>query len=164
LKPGDVLIESAASRLRRIRGELAASVRVELTDSPQIAIGAAGMVLLHPPVVLVVEDELLTLFYAVELVTDAGFEAVSAKNADEAINILESRHDIQVIFTDIDMPGSMDGLKLAHAVRDRWPPIDIIVTSGFNFGSARRLPERGVFLPKPYSATQIAGVLRNFAA
>ncbi len=69
-----------------------------------------------------------------------------------------------MIFTDVDMPGSMDGLKLAYAVRDRWPPIEIIVTSGLNFGPTQRLPERGVFLPKPYTPTQIAGALRSFAA
>lgn len=116
------------------------------------------------PVVLVVEDDPLTLIYAVELVNEAGFSAVSAKNADDAIVILESRDDIRVIFTDIDMPGSMDGLKLAHAVRDRWPPVEIIITSGLNFEPTQRLPERGVFLPKPYTPAQIAGALHRFVA
>ena len=68
-----------------------------------------------------------------------------------------------MIFTDVDMP--LDGRpELAYAVRDRWPPIEIIVTSGLNFGPTQRLPERGVFLPKPYTPTQIAGALRSFAA
>ena len=82
------------------------------------------------PVVLVVEDEPLMLMDALDLVTGAGFEAIGAKNADEAILILENRNDIRVVFTDVNMPGSMDGIKLAHAVRNRWPPIEIIVTSG----------------------------------
>ena len=118
----------------------------------------------RPVVVLIVEDEPLVLMNAVELVIEAGFEAISAKNADDAIIILERREDVRVIFTDINMPGSMDGLKLAHAVRKRWPPIDIIVTSALNLGSAQRLPERGLFFPKPYTDAQIAGALHRFAA
>ena len=77
-------------------------------------------------VVLVVEDEPLLLIDAVDLVTEAGFEAIGVKSADEAIRILESRDDIRIVFTDVNMPGSMDGIRLAHAVRHRWPPIEII--------------------------------------
>jgi CheY-like chemotaxis protein len=90
----------------------------------------------HRPVVLAVEDEPLTLMLAVDMIRDAGFEPLWASNADEAIRILESRNDIRVVFTDINMPGSMDGLKLAQAVRGRWPPIKIIVTFGLS-GSER---------------------------
>src|SRR5277367_2584044 len=90
-------------------------------------------------VVLVVEDEPLMLMDALDLVTDAGFEAIGAKNADEAIRILENRNDIRVVFTDVNMPGSMDGIKLAHAVRNRWPPIEIIVTSGLNLANVQEL-------------------------
>jgi CheY-like chemotaxis protein len=78
--------------------------------------------------VLVVEDEYLSRLHAVNLVEDAGYVAVEASNADEAIRILEARKDIRIVFTDIDMPGSMDGLKLAHAIRKRWPPIELIIT------------------------------------
>jgi DNA-binding NtrC family response regulator len=67
---------------------------------------------------------------AVDIVEDAGFAAVEAVNADEALSILESRSDISLLFSDIQMPGSMDGLKLAHAVHDRWPSIKIILVSG----------------------------------
>src|ERR1700710_405093 len=81
-------------------------------------------------VILVVEDELLIRLNAVEMLDEAGFEVVEAANADEAIAILEGRLDITVVFTDIQMPGSMDGSKLAAAVRDRWPPIKIVATSG----------------------------------
>src|SRR3979490_762404 len=116
------------------------------------------------PVVLIVEDELLLRMNAVEMIETAGFEAIEAANADEAIEILESRLDITVVFTDIQMPGSMDGLKLARAVRGRWPPIKIVATSGRVSVSQRDLPEGGRFLPKPYSPNQITGVLRELIA
>jgi two-component system, response regulator PdtaR len=85
----------------------------------------------HGPVVLAVEDDPLILMLAVYMIRDAGFEPLWASNTDEAISILESRDDIKIVFTDINLPGSMDGIKLARAVRGRWPPIKIIVTSGF---------------------------------
>ncbi|HEY6519449.1 MAG TPA: response regulator [Roseiarcus sp.] len=114
--------------------------------------------------VLVVEDEPMMLMDALDLVTDAGYEAVGAKNADEAIHILESRDDIRVVFTDVNMPGSMDGIKLAHAVRNRWPPIEIIVTSGLELEDVQGLlPERGVFFPKPYTPAQVASALHRLA-
>src|ERR1700761_9801131 len=80
--------------------------------------------------VLVVEDDPLLRMHAMDVVHDAGCIPVEAKNADEAIEILQARSDITVLFTDVQMPGSMDGVKLAHAVRDRWPPIKIVVGSG----------------------------------
>lgn len=80
--------------------------------------------------VLVVEDEGLIRDLVAEDLQEAGFTVVVAKNADHAIAILEVRRDIHLLFTDIDMPGSMDGLKLAAAVRDRWPPVHIIITTG----------------------------------
>ena len=79
---------------------------------------------------LIVEDEFLLRMDAAEAIGAAGFEVIEAANADEAIEVLEARPDITVVFTDIQMPGSMDGLKLARAVRGRWPPIKIIATSG----------------------------------
>jgi CheY-like chemotaxis protein len=116
-------------------------------------------------VVLVVEDEPLMLMDALDLVREAGFEAIGTKNADEAIRILESRDDIRIVFTDVNMPGSMDGIKLAHAVRHRWPPIEIIVTSGLSLVDVPQLlPERGIFFPKPYTPAQIASALHRLAA
>ena len=113
---------------------------------------------------LVVEDEPISRFHAVNLVEDAGYIAIEAANADEAIAILESRKDIRIVFTDIDMPGSMDGLKLAQAVRDRWPPIELILTSGhFDLGQDE-IPERGRFFPKPYRDEEIIASLRAFAS
>jgi CheY-like chemotaxis protein len=110
--------------------------------------------------VLIVEDEFLLRMDAVDIIAAAGFEAIEASNADEAIEILEARRDIAVVFTDIQMPGSMDGLKLARAVRGRWPPIKIVATSSVDVGEAD-LPAGGRFLPKPYSPVQITGVLRE---
>jgi two-component sensor histidine kinase len=82
------------------------------------------------PAVLVVEDEMMLRMRAVDMVEDAGFTPVEAVNADDALAILESRSDIELLFTDIQMPGSMDGLKLAYAVHERWPLIKIILVSG----------------------------------
>ena len=81
-------------------------------------------------VVLVVEDDPLVLLSAVDIIEEAGYRALQASDADEAIAILEANPDIQIVFTDIEMPGSMDGVKLAAFIRDRWPPVEIIITSG----------------------------------
>ena len=116
------------------------------------------------PVVLIVEDEFLLRMDAVDMIAAAGFEVVEAGNADQAIEILESRRDITVVFTDIQMPGSMDGLKLARAIRGRWPPIKIVATSGRTNVREPDLPEGGRFLPKPYSPLQVAGVLRELTS
>ena len=115
------------------------------------------------PVVLIVEDEPLLRMMAADLVEEAGFTAVEAYNADEAITILEARRDIAIVFTDIDMPGSMDGARLAAAVRDRWPPIHIIATSGHVMARNLRLPAGTVFFSKPYRAQDIIAHLRNMA-
>ncbi|HTO33999.1 MAG TPA: response regulator [Pararhizobium sp.] len=114
-------------------------------------------------IVLVVEDEPLLRMMAVDLVEDAGFEAIEATNADEAVAILESRTDIRIVFTDIDMPGSIDGMMLAAAVRDRWPPIEIIITSGHRRIADLDLPERSVFFPKPYDSTKLTATLHRMA-
>jgi CheY-like chemotaxis protein len=116
------------------------------------------------PYVLVVEDEFFSRLHAIHLVESAGYRAVEASNADEAIAILEARKDIRIVFTDIDMPGSMDGLKLARAIRDRWPPIELILTSGHFDVSESDIPERGLFFSKPYRDQEIVSALRKFAA
>ena len=82
------------------------------------------------PTVLIVEDEMMLRMRAVDIVEDAGFTPIEAVNADDALAILESRSDIELLFTDIQMPGSIDGLKLAYAVHERWPKIKIILVSG----------------------------------
>jgi len=113
------------------------------------------------PVVLVVEDESLIRTDAVEMVEIAGFEAISASDADEAIRILESRNDIRAVFTDVQMPGSMDGLRLARVVRSRWPPVALIVTSGRTKIPENDLPSGGRFLGKPYHSGQVEATLRQ---
>jgi CheY-like chemotaxis protein len=123
-----------------------------------------GLMETKGPVVLIVEDEFLLRLDAANMIEAAGFEVVEAANADEAIEILEARRDITVVFTDIQMPGSMDGLKLARAVRGRWPPIKIVATSGHLNVGETDLPEGGRFLPKPYSSGQVTGVLRELTA
>ena len=113
------------------------------------------------PVVLIVEDEILVRMDAVASIEAAGFEVVEAGNADAAIAILEQRTDIHLVFTDIHMPGSMDGLKLAHFVRDRWPPVKIVATSGHARISDDDLPEGGRFMTKPYSAGLLVSTLHE---
>jgi CheY-like chemotaxis protein len=116
------------------------------------------------PAVLIVEDEALIRIGAARMIEDAGFDVIEAANADEAIQTLESRSDIRVVFTDIHMPGSMDGLKLAHAVRHRWPPIKIVVTSGREpLPTGQDLPEGGRFFPKPYDPIEVCDTLRELA-
>jgi CheY-like chemotaxis protein len=116
------------------------------------------------PVVLIVEDDFLIRLHAAQMIEEAAFDVVEASNADEAIAVLEDRADITVLFTDIQMPGSMDGLKLAAAVKGRWPPIKIVATSGFVHVRPDDLPQGGRFLPKPYSSTQLAATLRELTA
>jgi CheY-like chemotaxis protein len=122
------------------------------------------MVLDHsvvPAVVLVVEDEMLLRMRAIGMVEDAGYTSVEAVDADEAIAILESRSDIVLLFTDIQMPGSMDGLKLAHAVHERWPPIKIILVSGQLKRANIDVPADSRFFGKPLEAKEMIAAMRN---
>jgi two-component sensor histidine kinase len=113
------------------------------------------------PNVLVVEDEMILRMRAVDIVEDAGFRSVQAVNADEAISILESRSDISLLFTDIQMPGSIDGLKLAHAVHDRWPSIKIILVSGEVKPSDAERPQDSRFFGKPLGVQQMIAELQG---
>ena len=113
------------------------------------------------PIVLVIEDEPILRMDAVDMLETAGFEAVEAADADQAIAILERRPDIRIVFTDIDMPGGMDGLRLAATIRDRWPPIEIVLTSGNFRPDAAALPRRSVFFPKPYLGEKIVATLQR---
>jgi CheY-like chemotaxis protein len=114
---------------------------------------ASGSMVLHQstvsPRVLVVEDEMMLRMRAVDIVEDAGFTPLEAVNADEALAILESRSDIDLLFTDIQMPGSMDGLKLAHAVHQRWPSIKIMLVSGKLTPAEADKPVNSRFYGKP---------------
>lgn len=119
----------------------------------------------YKPVVLVVEDQPIIRFNAVELLADAGFDALSAQNADEAIQILESRPDIHLVFTDVEMPGTMDGIKLTHYIRGRWPKVHLIVVSGRRIVEEHELPPATKFFTKPYrDHTIIAEIRRMLSA
>jgi two-component system, response regulator PdtaR len=100
--------------------------------------------------VLVVEDESLVRMETVDFLVEEGFSVLQAHNADAAILILEKHAEIRLIFTDIHMPGSMDGLKLAHYVRRRWPPVRIILTSGKRDLVEEEMPVDSLFMTKPY--------------
>jgi two-component sensor histidine kinase len=113
------------------------------------------------PNVLIVEDEMILRMRAVDIVEDAGFNPVEAVNADQAISILESRSDISLLFTDIQMPGSIDGLKLAHAVHDRWPSIKIILVSGQVRPSSAERPPESRFFGKPLAVEQMISELQE---
>lgn len=106
-------------------------------------------------VVLVVEDNPIILFNAVYLVESAGFEAIGAKNADEAIRILEAKPHIHLVFTDVEMPGTMDGIKLAHYIRGRWPQVHLIIVSGRTLVNESDLPASSTFFAKPYDERKL---------
>jgi CheY-like chemotaxis protein len=113
------------------------------------------------PIALVVEDEPIVMLGAVQLFEMAGLEALMAFTADEAIAHLEARNDIRLVFTDCELPGSMDGLALARQVRSRWSPIEIIVVSGPRDVDPQTLPLGVRFFPKPYSRDQIEQALQE---
>lgn len=115
-------------------------------------------------VILVVEDEPILRMMAVDLVENAGFEPVEATDATQAIEILERRMDIRVVFSDIDKPRGLDGMKLAALIRKRWPPIEFILTSDKLAPRPEELPERGVFLSKPYRVDEVISTLRRMTA
>ena len=115
------------------------------------------------PVVLVVEDEALLRMMAVGIVEEAGMEPVEAEDADAAIQILERRNDVRILFSDIRMPGSMDGIKLADAVRARWPAINIILTSGHCNRTDVDPALADIFFPKPYKFGPLEAALHRLA-
>ena len=115
-------------------------------------------------IVLVVEDEALVRMNSADMIRELGFEVIEATDADHAVSLLESNPDIRIVFTDIQMPGSMDGLRLAAVVRDRWPPIALLITSGQLNPPSTDLPEGAQFIPKPYFPAQLKDQLHSLAA
>ena len=112
--------------------------------------------------ILVVEDEPLLNLDISDALSAKGYEVIAVTNADDAIKALEFRNDIHTIFTDINMPGSVDGLKLAAAVRHRWPPVNIIVTTGMKAPHHDELPANSIFIAKPYRHAEVLNALRSF--
>ncbi|MCG6203599.1 response regulator [Rhodopseudomonas sp. HC1] len=110
-------------------------------------------------VVLVVEDSTIIRMGAVDLVLSAGYEALEASDADEAIRILESRNDVDLVFTDVQMPGTMDGIKLSHYIRSRWPPVRLIIASGEAILEESSLPAGSRFFSKPYDERSITDAM-----
>jgi len=110
--------------------------------------------------ILVVEDESLIRMSIADHLEESGFTVLEARDADQAMELLAKHPDIKIIFTDVDMPGSMDGIELAQVVRDRWPPIRIYVTSGLWRLNSDELPDQSVFVPKPYNADDLASQFR----
>ena len=115
-------------------------------------------------VVLIVEDEMLIRMGAVDLVLSAGYEALEAGDADEAICILEARQDIDLVFTDVQMPGTMDGIKLAGFIRGRWPPVKLLVASGNAIIEESSLPAGSRFFSKPYDDHAITDAMAKLLA
>ena len=112
-------------------------------------------------VVLVVEDEPLVRMLAADILEDEGFQVIEAATAPAALSILEKRDDVTALFTDIDMPGGMNGLELAGIVHARWPHIALVVTSGRYRVGADHLPGDGIFIGKPYAAAAPVRIIRE---
>ena len=114
-----------------------------------------------PPIVLIVEDDMILRMRSVDIVEDAGYTPVEAVDADEALGVLQSRSDIALLFTDIQMPGSMNGLQLAHAVYARWPQLKIILVSGQLRLSSAEIPRDSRFFGKPLASGQIIAEMQD---
>jgi CheY-like chemotaxis protein len=109
------------------------------------------------PLILVVEDEPLLRLNATDVLEEAGFSVTEANNAETALELLEGRRDVQVLFTDIHMPGAFNGLELARRVHRRWPHILLMITSGRERPRASEIPDDGRFLAKPYRHAELVG-------
>ena len=116
------------------------------------------------PVILVVEDEALVRFAAVGMLEDAGFRMIEAVNGDQALELLTADSDVQLLFTDVTMPGAIDGLALARHVRDRWPHIAIMVASAKQVSQSEQLPAGSRFEQKPYSADTVVRHARELTS
>ncbi|TQF38569.1 chemotaxis protein CheY [Bradyrhizobium sp. UNPF46] len=117
----------------------------------------------HRDVILIVEDDLLIRMNAIDMVRQMGIDVLEAADADEAVKLLESVPEITVVFTDIQMPGSMDGLRLAEVIRHRWPPVLLLITSGQVSPAAADIPPGAQFIPKPYFSAQLHEQLEMLA-
>lgn len=113
------------------------------------------------PVVLIVEDEVLLRWAAVAIIEGAGFDVVEAGSGIEAVSVLEKRSDIRTVFTDVEMPGSINGIQLAHLISTRWPSIGIMATSGKFRLRQDDLPAGARFLHKPYAVANLTDTLRE---
>lgn len=115
----------------------------------------------NPVVVLIAEDEVLLRMLAHDILTDAGYSVVQAATADEALILLDARPDTRVLFTDVKMPGWLDGYGLANIVSNKHPDVRILVASGDHLPGASDLPPGSVFLQKPYSPSSLLGLIED---
>ncbi len=114
--------------------------------------------------VLLVEDEVLVRMLGADVLEEAGYAVIEAGTADEALRILETRSDIQAVFTDVDMPGSMDGLALARVTYERWPEVKVLIVSGKVRPTPDEMPPGGIFIGKPYQPAVLVRELRQMLA
>jgi DNA-binding NtrC family response regulator len=114
-------------------------------------------------VVMIVDDDELVRRLEAAVLSEEGFEILEASNADEALALLRERHDICVLLTDIEMPGTLNGLRLAEIVRSDWPDTGMVLASGRTFPSEAELPAGAVFLQKPYTIERMAFCVQEVA-
>ena len=112
-------------------------------------------------VVLLVEDEPFIRISTAESLKDAGFYVLEAETAGEAIALIESRSDVRIVFTDVNLADAVDGIELLHLIADRWPPIRLFATSGATRVEASDLPQGAAFFPKPYDQTAVVEAFRT---
>jgi DNA-binding response OmpR family regulator len=113
------------------------------------------------PAILVVEDETLIRFWAAGLLEENGFSVLEAENAEAALKVLESRPDVKLLFTDVQMPGSLNGMELAREVHARWPHVLLVITSGRERPTRAEIPDDGRFVAKPYNAEELLGQVKD---
>ena len=118
----------------------------------------------RPTVVLVVDDEPLVRMLGVEVLEDAGFAVVEAGDAAEALDKLRSHPDVRVLFTDVNMPGELNGLELARLVHERRPDIRLLVASGQVRPTPAEVPDGGQFLPKPWNGEEVVDRIKAMLA
>lgn len=131
-------------------------------DPAQALERTIGAAVCRVMVILIVEDEYLISELLRTILETGGHRVIAAFDADEAISVLEKVREIELVITDINMPGSMDGLRLAAAIRHRWPPIHLIVVTGLAPPKRSELPEGSLFVPKPYRPDEILSAVRHF--
>ena len=124
-------------------------------------VGGFGSMDQSKPTILVVEDEALLRMYAADMLEENGFGVVEAENADAAVKVLETRDDVRLLFTDVRMPGSSDGMDLARKVHARWPHILLVITSGHARPTEAEIPDHGRFIAKPYRANELLGEVND---
>ncbi|HEY7383576.1 MAG TPA: response regulator [Beijerinckiaceae bacterium] len=117
--------------------------------------------ILQSPVVLLVEDEPLVREFEIDVLQDAGFRVLEARSADEAFDMLRGRPDVRIVFTDVDMPGSLNGFEFSRLVRQGWPEVAILVSSGKMAPQAGDLPEGAAFIAKPYRPDDLVEQLQK---